>query len=204
MRRPPARRWFSSSRRSGSVAPKDKDDGKGFADLVGEVDRRVEKNGRLPPDTGARATRPGTAGPDAADRKAQRGKPPEFIQPDASAPLLAYVAGVDRATFRRLRDGRSEPDAEVDLHGLASRDARLELEESVRAARAANRRLLLVVHGRGQHSQAGPVLKTALPGWLREAPLAYELLAFAPAGTGHGGSGATLLLLRKKQVEERA
>ena len=58
-----------------------------------------------------------------------------------------------------------------------------------------------MVHGRGQHSLAGPVLKAALPDWLREAPLAYEVLAFAPAAAGHGGAGATLLLLRKPDGE---
>lgn len=182
------------------MAPKDKRDGKGFADLVGDVDRRLERDSRLPPDTGARAKRPDAMGRAARESTGGLPAPPEFIQPDASKPLLAYVAGVDRATFRRLRDGRSEPEARVDLHGLASRDARAQLQQAVSAARESNRRLVLVVHGRGQHSLAGPVLKAALPGWLREAPLAHEVLAFAPAGAEHGGAGATLLLLRKPDV----
>lgn len=173
-----------------------KDDDKRFADLVGDVDRRVDRAGRLPPDAGTRPQPPRN------ESRAGGQPPPQFVQPDASQPLLAYAGGVDRATFRRLRDGRIEPEAEIDLHGLASRDARAHLEEGVADSRLAGRRALLVVHGRGQHSQAGPVLRAALPSWLREAPLAHQVLAFAPASAQRGGAGATILLLRRQQEQE--
>jgi DNA-nicking Smr family endonuclease len=54
-----------------------------------------------------------------------------------------------------------------------------------------------VIHGRGQHSAAEPVLKRQLPDWLTAPPLAAHVLAFSPAPTRLGGAGATLVLLRR-------
>ena len=55
---------------------------------------------------------------------------------------------------------------------------------------------MLVIHGRGLHSDAGPTLKAALPGWLAEPPHGASVLAFESAGPGRGGTGATYVLLR--------
>jgi DNA-nicking Smr family endonuclease len=56
---------------------------------------------------------------------------------------------------------------------------------------------VLVVHGRGQHSEAAPVLRNELPGWLQERPLATLVMAFCTAPPSRGGSGALLVLLRR-------
>ena len=55
----------------------------------------------------------------------------------------------------------------------------------------------LVVHGRGRHSEAAPVLRNELPDWLQERPLAALVMAFCTAPASRGGSGALLVLLRR-------
>ena len=58
-------------------------------------------------------------------------------------------------------------------------------------------RCVLVIHGRGRHSEAAPVLKEALLGWLAEPPVGSLVLAFSSARGGDGGVGATYVLLRR-------
>jgi DNA-nicking Smr family endonuclease len=56
---------------------------------------------------------------------------------------------------------------------------------------------VLVIHGRGRHSESEPVLKDALLEWLAQPPLGPLVLAFASATGGDGGVGATYVLLRR-------
>ena len=56
-----------------------------------------------------------------------------------------------------------------------------------------------MVHGRGRHSDAEPVLKEALLDWLAEPPLHQMVMAFASAAGGDGGVGATYVLLRRER-----
>jgi len=95
----------------------------------------------------------------------------------------------------RLRRGDPPPERELDLHGLRGEEARRALHAELRAALAAGERCLLVIHGRGARSQAGAVLRDALPAWLAEPPHGPRILAFA-AADDHGG-GATYVLLRR-------
>ena len=53
-----------------------------------------------------------------------------------------------------------------------------------------------MIHGKGNRSEAGPVLKDALPVWLGEPALAPFVQAFASATGGDGGVGATYVLLK--------
>ena len=106
--------------------------------------------------------------------------------------------GVAPEVLDRLRRGEVEPGLRVDLHGFPEDEARGELRDAVRRARSAGIRCVLVIHGRGLRSAAGPVLKEALPRWLTEPPLAAWVVAFASAPGHMGGTGATLVLLRER------
>ncbi|HEY8493836.1 MAG TPA: Smr/MutS family protein [Myxococcota bacterium] len=105
------------------------------------------------------------------------------------------TAGFDRRRLVRLRRGDPPPERELDLHGLRRDEARRALRAALREALAAGERCLLVVHGRGMRSEAGAVLREALPGWLAEPPHGARVLAFASADA-HAG-GATYVLLRR-------
>jgi DNA-nicking Smr family endonuclease len=106
-----------------------------------------------------------------------------------------WASGFDRRRVRELRSGEIEPDVEIDLHGLRRAEAKRVLIETLRDAIARQQRCVLVVHGRGGRSTAGPVLRDALPAWLAEPPHGASVLAFA-AGEAQRG-GATYVLLRR-------
>jgi DNA-nicking Smr family endonuclease len=109
--------------------------------------------------------------------------------------------GVDRAHLRRLRRGEIPIDRRVDLHGLRASEAPGVLAAEIRSAQASGQRCALVVHGRGLHSDAGPVLRDGLVEWLSQPALRDKVLAFAGALPRDGGEGATYLLLRRRRAE---
>jgi DNA-nicking Smr family endonuclease len=111
------------------------------------------------------------------------------------------AAGIDRKHLVRLRRGEVPVDLRVDLHGLLAKEARRRLAAEVERAQAAGLRCVLVVHGRGLHSEGPAVLREGVAEWLSAAPLAGRVMAFASARPEHGGSGATYVLLRR--VRER-
>jgi DNA-nicking Smr family endonuclease len=114
--------------------------------------------------------------------------------------LAARAEDVSRAQLAKLRRGDPTPDREVDLHGLSARDAEQRLAGELAEAQREGARCLLVIHGRGSHSQAGAVLREALPEWLARAPHAERVMAFAAAPRSLGGPGATLVLLRRARA----
>lgn len=105
--------------------------------------------------------------------------------------------GIDRAVLRRLRNGEIPRDARLDLHGLSASAARERVRETLLRVQGEGGRCVLVIHGRGRRSPAGPVLKEALLEWLAEPPLGALVMAFASATGGDGGVGATYVLLRR-------
>ncbi len=106
-------------------------------------------------------------------------------------------SGFDRRRLRELRRGDPPPDREMDLHGLRRHEAHAMLCGELQDALAAGSRCVLVIHGRGTRSQAGPVLRSSLPTWLAEPPHGPFVLAFA-ASENHAG-GATYVLLRRSR-----
>ena len=107
--------------------------------------------------------------------------------------------GTDRALLRRLRNGEIPRDARIDLHGLTAAAARARLHETLTRVHAEDGRCVLVIHGRGRHSETGPILKEALLGWLAEPPVGPLVLAFSSALGRDGGVGATYVLLRRER-----
>jgi DNA-nicking Smr family endonuclease len=113
--------------------------------------------------------------------------------------VAGRAAGVSAAVLRALRRGEHPPEARLDLHGLTRDEAVSAAEQFLLRSRARGRRTVLVIHGRGQNSEAGgPVLRPALQEWLGSAASARAgVMAFAPAPPRAGGAGATLVLLRR-------
>ncbi len=122
-----------------------------------------------------------------------------FVVEKSGERIEGRAPGVNRAQLRRLRAGKLEVDAEVDLHGETARDAERALRDALVEAHEEGMRCVLVVHGRGVGSDGRPVLKEALPGWLGRPPLDAIVMAFASATQQDGGSGATYVLLRRRR-----
>jgi DNA-nicking Smr family endonuclease len=168
------------------VSGKRDDDETGeFAAAMGDVRRIAERDRVRPP-----------VPPQASQRPRDRA-PVRFEGLRKGDRLEGRAPGIDRKLLRTLRTGGYEVEQRVDLHGLLAAEARTAVHEALLDAAHAGRRCVLVIHGRGRHSHAEPVLKRSLPGWLAEPPLGERVLAFASATPEQGGEGATYVLLRK-------
>jgi DNA-nicking Smr family endonuclease len=90
------------------------------------------------------------------------------------------------------RRDRTDYDRRIDLHGLTRRAAKELLDQRLFEARLMGLENLLVITGRGLHSDVGPVLKLWLPEWAARqadgAPLRCE-----EADAKIGGPGAFLV-----------
>ncbi len=113
----------------------------------------------------------------------------------SQAPTLNRFAGIDRANAERLKRGQHKIEARLDLHGMTQDEAHRVLLGFIRAARAAGKRCVLVITGRGR--LGGGVLKAAVPRWFDEADFRPHLLAVASAQPRDGGAGALYVMLRR-------
>ncbi len=110
----------------------------------------------------------------------------EWIAPDADAGLLPRLVAGDFAV-----------QAHLDLHGMIREQAHAAVVRFLANARVRRLRCVLVVHGRGHHSEGSiPVLKLALQRWLRRGVLRSWILAYATARPVDGGAGAMYVLLK--------
>ncbi|MFN4087913.1 MAG: Smr/MutS family protein [Alphaproteobacteria bacterium] len=131
--------------------------------------------------------------------------PPPLPQP--VAPGRAAVAGLDRRSVTRLRRGGMPVEGRLDLHGLTQEEAHLAVNGFLASQRAAGRRVVLIITGRGftpgrGEGERGGVLRRSLPRWLHEGANRERVLAYAPAQARHGGAGAFYVLLRRRGVQD--
>lgn len=113
-------------------------------------------------------------------------------EPDES--LAFRRPGVQDQSFRKLRRGLIQAQAQLDLHGLTQQQAWDYLLDFITASRDRQLRCVRVVHGKGYRSGArGPVLKSAVNTWLRHN---HDVVAFVSARAIDGGGGALYVLLR--------
>lgn len=102
--------------------------------------------------------------------------------------------GVGPDITRRLRKGEWTLQAQLDLHGLRTDEAREALGQFLRDAQKQGKRCVRVVHGKGLGSPGkSPVLKGRVHSWLVQK---NEVLAFVQARGDEGGAGALVVLLR--------
>lgn len=117
---------------------------------------------------------------------------------DTDEYLEGTVNGLDIRLVRKLRTGEFSRQAALDLHGMTSEAAQIEVENFILGAVRTGLRCVLIVHGRGRNSPRQiPVLKDRLKQWLIRAKLGRLVLAFATARPHDGGPGAMYVLLRR-------
>jgi DNA-nicking Smr family endonuclease len=112
--------------------------------------------------------------------------------------------GVQNGVFRKLKQGRYEAEARLNLHRMTVASARSELYEFVEEASRLGLRTVLVIHGKGENSglanglrsdqQQASIIKGYVNTWLMELD---TVQAFHSARPPHGGTGAAYVLLRK-------
>lgn len=106
----------------------------------------------------------------------------------------------DRSPEKRVRRGKLDVGAKLDLHGYTQDEARAALTRFLLHARADNVRVALVVTGKGGRLRSGEtapgVLKQRLPEWLAGVDLRPLVSGYAEAHQRHGGGGAYYVFLK--------
>jgi len=107
----------------------------------------------------------------------------------------ARSPGVSHAQIAELRAGKVHVDATLDLHGHTIEPAISALRAFLIESHRLARRCVLIVHGRGTHSDVGaPLREAVLSDLLGEASGLVH--AFSSAAAAAGGDGATYVMLR--------
>ncbi|MDP2903026.1 MAG: Smr/MutS family protein [Methylovulum sp.] len=109
-------------------------------------------------------------------------------------PLSFVASGLQKNILTKLRQGYFGLDAEIDLHGLSSNEAKRHLMNFLQSCAKEDCRCVHVVHGKGYRSQEDyPTLKNNVNLWLRQHK---DVQAFCSAAPKDGGTGAIYVLLR--------
>lgn len=108
---------------------------------------------------------------------------------------LSYArTGIGPDVVRKLRRGHWVIQAQLDLHGMRTDEARDALGEFLRNAAKRGLRCVRVIHGKGLGSvNKTPVLKSKVRNWLVQKD---EVIAFCQARAADGGAGALIVLLQ--------
>ena len=116
---------------------------------------------------------------------------------------------IDKKVYLKLKNGRLNPERTLDLHGLNYEKARLRVESFIKGAYEDQKRLILIITGKGVEDEEDStilnyaprgILRRALPNWLDGKPLNYLILNFTSAHFTHGGNGAYYVYLRRKKL----
>lgn len=150
-----------------------------------------------------------------ADDLARAGKRADDEDAIARARLSALVGGGVRFKVRSqddfveaVREGASpkllsrvsgrgfSPEATLDLHGARAAEVAQRVSSFVRTHKRAGARYVLVITGKGLHSEGGvSALRQAAVEALTQGGAAPLVLVFATAHVEHGGTGALAVLL---------
>jgi len=108
----------------------------------------------------------------------------------------------DRDVDRALSKGRREPEARLDLHGMTLTTAERAVAHFIADSAAQNRRVVLIVTGKGLRLEGGRVfggrIRAEFQGWLDRPENRARVAGVRPAHPRHGGSGAFYVLLRRR------
>ena len=100
-------------------------------------------------------------------------------------------ADQDNAGERRRRLRLKKPDDFIDIHGLTRDEAWLALDQFFDKSHNRGLEKVLIIHGKGNHSQNIAVLKHCVRDFIEKCPFAGE------SGQGSaGGSGSTWVLIK--------
>lgn len=140
-------------------------------------------------------------------------EPPVSVQTKPANPQSTPFTQPDGVLARKIRRGRVEVDARLDLHGMRQSEAHAALDRFIALCVARGRRCALIITGKGgrrepQWENDGPftssrtedgVLRRQVPLWLAQEPVCSKILTVESAHQRDGGSGAYYVFLRKNK-----
>lgn len=97
----------------------------------------------------------------------------------------------DRGEERRIKRGKLDIDARLDLHGYTQDRARAALLDFIVSERSAGARVVLAITGKSG------VLRVRLGDWLAAPDFRIHLAGYAEAHRRHGGEGAWYVFLKR-------
>lgn len=121
-------------------------------------------------------------------------------KPESKAATLVS----DASGHKKVRRGKLDIDATIDLHGYRQMDAQTALAGFLVRMRSNGARCVLVVTGKGRAIEIGEdyltpqpgVIRRRLPEWLSGQGIREHVSGYASAHPRHGGSGAYYVLLK--------
>lgn len=127
------------------------------------------------------------------------------LAPSLSDRLSAAPLRMDRKAWLRMKRGKIQPEARIDLHGMTLAQAHPALTRFLHDAHDRGQRTVLVITGKGRTGiDDGPiperigVLRHQVPHWLSSGPLRQIVQQVSEAHLRHGGSGAYYVRLRRR------
>lgn len=132
-----------------------------------------------------------SAGPVATTTRLDRPPPPPQAKPPASP------QDIDRRERMKIKRGRLDVDAKLDLHGMRQDEAQRALTAFLRRAQSDGAKIVIVVTGKGLTREEGGVLRRVVPMWLQAPNLHDVVVSFGEAARHHGGEGALYVRIRR-------
>jgi DNA-nicking Smr family endonuclease len=134
---------------------------------------------------------------------------PAMAQRTKSAPSPPALSTFDRNSIRKIRGGRMEIEARVDLHGMRQDEAHAALRAFLMRCHGRGMRFVLVITGKGRSPASGDtiaayegergILRRNVPRWLEEPDVRNIVVSYTTAAIRHGGEGALYVHLRSSR-----
>ena len=109
-----------------------------------------------------------------------------------------FAPGLDKRTRARLRRGKVNIEARLDLHGLDKAAASEALHGFLERAYTGGKKTVLVITGKGlrKGGEVG-ILRQVVPKWLNTGKARHWVHAFDHASPRDGGEGALYIVMRR-------
>ncbi|WP_083539560.1 DNA endonuclease SmrA [Enterovibrio coralii] len=121
----------------------------------------------------------------------------KMLKPDD---IVAFKrSGVQDGVFRKLRLGKYDAHARLDLHKFTLKDARDEILKFLKQCQKMDIRTVVIVHGKGERSNPPAMMKSYVCQWLEQIT---DVQCFHSAQRHQGGTGAVYVLLKKSQEKK--
>tara|TARA_R110002050_G_scaffold70425_2_gene151819 strand:+ start:42654 stop:43169 length:516 start_codon:yes stop_codon:yes gene_type:complete len=106
---------------------------------------------------------------------------------------------IDRTLLKKIKQGKVQVDARLDLHGMTQDQAYTALRQFISSCHTNGKKILLVITGKGgmdlgENDRPKGILKQNVPKWLQTFS---EVLSTTEALKHHGGNGAMYVILRR-------
>ena len=111
---------------------------------------------------------------------------------------------IEKNKLKRIKSGRINIEASIDLHGLSLKEAEARLQLFVGESFQRKKRLLLIITGKGRNSKPNihgkkQTIKSEINKWLSEDFYRDKVQYISKALDKHGGEGAYYFFLVKSK-----